>query len=310
MYKKMKLNILCLIPGLLTASLTFAQEITGTATNLVAHAAVLTPVSQEYTFTEGPAVDRKGDVYFTDQPNDRILKWSKKRGLEVWMQPSGRANGLYFDDQGNLLACADAHNQLWKIDPQKQVTVLIERFEGKLLNGPNDLWIDPRGGIYFTDPFYKRDYWDHSEKEIEQERLYYLPPGAKAPLIMDAGYERPNGLIGTPDGKKLYVTDANGGKTYVYDIGEDGALMNRRLFVPMRSDGMTIDDQGNIYLTGDGVTVFNPAGEQILHISVPEQWTANVTFGGKKEKTLFITAMKSLYTLKMNVHGVRWNTGH
>ena len=91
---------------------------------------------------------------------------------------------------------------------------------------------------------------------------------------------------------------------------EDGALMNRRLFVPMRSDGMTIDDQGNIYLTGDGVTVFNPAGEQILHISVPEQWTANVTFGGKKEKTLFITAMKSLYTLKMNVHGVRWNTGH
>jgi len=284
-----------------------AQDITGTATNLVAQGAALTPASQEYTFTEGPAVDRKGDVYFTDQPNDRILKWSKKYGLEVWMQPSGRANGLYFDDQGNLLACADEHNQLWKINPQKQVSVLIDRYEGKLLNGPNDLWIDPKGGIYFTDPFYKRDYWDHSEKEIEQECVYYLAPDAAKPRVVDADYQRPNGIIGTPDGKKLYVADIQGSKINVYDIDRNGDLKYRRSFAPMGSDGMTLDNQGNVYVTGDGVTVFNPAGEQILHISVPEQWTANVTFGGKKEKTLFITAMKSLYTLDMNVHGVRWH---
>ncbi|MEZ4899686.1 MAG: SMP-30/gluconolactonase/LRE family protein [Saprospiraceae bacterium] len=303
----LKLKLLYLVLGILAASQMFAQDITGTATNLVVQGAALTPASQEYTFTEGPAVDLKGNVYFTDQPNDRILKWSKKHGLEVWMQPSGRANGLYFDDQGNLLACADEHNQLWKIGPDKQVTVLIDHFDGKLLNGPNDLWIDPSGGIYFTDPFYQRDYWDHSEQEIEQECVYYLPPGAGHPRVVDADYQRPNGIIGTPDGKKLYVADIQGSKINVYDIAPNGDLQNRRLFAPMGSDGMTLDNQGNVYLTGDGVTVFNPSGEKILHIQVPEQWTANVTFGGKKEKTLFITAMKSLYTLEMNVHGVRWN---
>ena len=106
-----------------------------------------------FSFTEGPAVDAEGNVYFTDQPNDRILRWGIDEKLTTFLQPAGRSNGLYFDRDGNLLACADEKNELWQIDMDKNVTVLVEDFEGRNLNGPNDLWVDKKGGIYFTDPF-------------------------------------------------------------------------------------------------------------------------------------------------------------
>lgn len=271
---------------------------------IIAKNATLTQVEASYKFTEGPAVDQSGNVYFTDQPNDQIIKWSTDGNVSVYMENAGRANGLYFDHQGNLLACADEKNQLWQISPEKEVTVLINDFEGKKLNGPNDLWVDPQGGIYFTDPFYKRDYWDRTEKEIEKENVYYLAPD-KTLKIVDDKLVRPNGIIGTPDGKRLFVADINDKKTYVYDINSDGSLSNRTLFVEMGSDGMTLDKKGNLYLTGKGVTVFNKEGQQIAQIDVDERWTANVCFGGKKRKTLFITAMKSLYTLDMKVKGIK-----
>lgn len=113
-------------------------------------------IASDYEFTEGPAVDKQGNVFFTDQPNDQILKWSATdNSVTVFMNPSGRSNGLYFDNEGNLLACADEKNQLWQIDSKKNVIVLIDGFKGKKLNGPNDLWVDPKGGIYLTDPFTK-----------------------------------------------------------------------------------------------------------------------------------------------------------
>ena len=113
----------------------------------------------------------------------------------------------------------------------------------------------------------------------------------------------PNGIIGTPDGKTTYVADVGDQKTYSYPIHENGKLGERKLFTAMGSDGMTLDNNGNVYLTGDGVTVFNSSGEQIEHIPVKEEWTANVTFGGPDQDILFITAKGSVYTLKMNVHG-------
>lgn len=275
-------------------------------TSLIAKNAKVQLVAADYTFTEGPAMAPNGDVYFTDQPNDRILKWSAKDNtVSVYMEPSGRANGLYFDHNGNLLACADENNQLWRIDSQKNVTVLIDDFEGKKLNGPNDLWVDPKGGIYFTDPFYKRSYWTRTEQELEKQNVYYLPPGQQEVVIVANDYVRPNGIIGNKDGSLLYVADIGDKKTYSYTINPDASLGNKTLFANMGSDGMTMDDQGNVYLTGDGVTVFNPKGEQILHIPIDRKWTANVTFGGKNQQTLFITAMNSLYTIKMNVRGVR-----
>lgn len=281
----------------------FAQDMT--KSKIIAKGAMLELLAADYKFTEGPAVDELGNVYFTDQPNDRIMKWSTDGSISTYMQPAGRANGLYFDHQGNLLAAADEKNELWRIAPDKSVTVLLKDFEGKRLNGPNDLWVDPQGGIYFTDPFYKRDYWSHSEKEIDQERVYYLAPDGKTLKIVADDLVQPNGIIGSKNGKNLFVADIRDRKTYRYDILPDGSLANKSLFAEMGSDGMTIDNKGNVYLTGRGVTVFNKKGEQIEHIKTDDGWTANVTFGGKKQKTLFITATKSLYSLDMKVKGVR-----
>ena len=281
------------------------SSISAQETPLIAEGAEINLVASDYKFTEGPAVDKEGNVFFTDQPNDRILKWSVADGsVSVYLEPAGRANGLYFDHQGNLLACADEKFQLWRIDPKKNITVLIDGFEGKNLNGPNDLWVDLKGGIYFTDPYYQRDYWQRTEKEIKNERVYYLTPNMEKIKIVANDYVQPNGIVGSPDGKILYVSDIGGKKTYSYSISEDGYLTDKQLFADMGSDGMTLDNKGNVYLTGKGVTIFNSDGEQIQHIPVDQNWTANVTFGGKEQKTLFITAMNSLYTLQMNVHGV------
>lgn len=276
---------------------------------LIAKNSTLKQIAIGYSFTEGPAVDFKGNVYFTDQPNNQILRWSTAGKIEVFMDDAGRANGLYFDNEGNLLACADEKNQLWKINPEnKKVEVLVKAFEDKMLNGPNDLWVDPKGGIYFTDPFYKRPYWKRSEKEIQEENVYYLTPNYQTLKVVATDFIRPNGIIGTEDGKKLYVADINAGKTYSFTIQADGSLTDRTLFAEMGSDGMTLDNKGNLYLTGRGVTVFNKRGKKVGTIKIPQNWTANVTFGGPNLKTLFITAMQSVYTLDMKVRGTRWKS--
>lgn len=265
-------------------------------------------VADGYKFTEGPAVDPDGNVYFTDQPNDRILKWNASSNkVETFLEPAGRSNGLYFDRDGKLIACADEKSELWRIDPAtKKATVILDNFESKPFNGPNDIWVDPAGGLYFTDPFYKRDYWQNRPKpDQEKQRLYYLPKGAKTPVIADETLVQPNGIIGTPDGKLLFVADIGDKKTYQYEIAKDGKLINRKLFCEMGSDGMTRDTAGNLYLTGKGVTVFDKDGKKLGDIPIPESWTANVTYGGAELKTLFITAMDSVYTLEMAVPGTR-----
>ena len=277
-------------------------------------------LADSYSFTEGPATDARGNVYFTDQPNNRIYRWDCESGeITLFTDQSGRSNGMYFDAQGNLIACADMDNQLWRFDmrstsgrllPQGrkngQAEILITDYRGKLLNGPNDVWISKDGGYYLTDPYFKRDYWTRSpERQQPVEGLYYLAPGSKQLLMLDSTLNQPNGIVGTPDGKHLYVAEAKENRILRYDILTDGSLTNRQVFANMGSDGMTIDDRGNIYLTGDGVTVFNKDGQKIAHFPIPEDWTANVCFGGKEHNILFITASKSVYTLKMLVHGVK-----
>jgi gluconolactonase len=259
-----------------------------------------------FSFTEGPAVDKTGNVYFTDQPNNKILKWSVDGKLTVYCDHCGRANGMFFDHEGNLISCSDQDNQIWSIDTQGNHSVLVHDFEGKLLNGPNDLWIHPDGGIYFTDPIYERPYWTRSPAmQLDGQHVYYLSPDRKTLVRVVTDMVKPNGIIGTPDGKLLYVADIGAGKTYLFAIQKDGSLTDKTLFVTMGSDGMTIDAKGNVYLTGKGVTVFNPKGEKIAQIPVDARWTANVCFGGKDRKTLFITASESFYSIRMNVRGVK-----
>lgn len=265
--------------------------------------AKLEKLAAGFSFTEGPASDAQGNVFFTDQPNDRILKWSVDGKLSTFMQPCGRSNGLCFDAQGHLWACADDKNELWRIDPQGKHTVVVKDYQGKLLGGPNDVWLRPDGGLYFSDPLYKRPYWKRGPQEQDGQHVYYLTPDRQKLTRVTQDLTQPNGIIGTPDGKTLYVADIGAKKTYAYDIRPDGSLAGKRLFCEMGSDGMTIDDRGNVYLTGQGVFVFDRTGRQIEHIEVPERWSANVCFGGRDRKTLFITASKGLYAIRMQTKG-------
>ncbi len=273
---------------------------------VIAPNAELTKVGSGYSFTEGPAADQHGNVYFTDQPNDRIYKWSADdNSVTLFMEGTKRSNGMYFNQQGDLISCADYRNQLIKIKPDKSMEVMLDGYQGKKLNGPNDLWIHPKGWIYFTDAYYKRDWWDHDSKELESENVYCYHPASGNLAVVTDQLVRPNGIIGTPDGQTLYISDIDDNKTYRYAIMKGGALGKRELLIQDRSDGMTIDNLGNIYLTNtNGVTVYDQNGEMIEQIPTGEDWTANVVFGGKDRQTLFITAMGSVYTLKMKVRGV------
>jgi len=279
--------------------------VSGAAENdIIAPGAKVEMLADGFKFTEGPACDADGNVLFTDQPNDAIHKWSVDGKLSTFMQPCGRSNGLCFDAEGNLWACADEKNELWCISPEKKVEVVVKDYQGKLINAPNDLWIRPDGGIYFSDPFYKRKYWSRGPSEQDVQGVYFLTPDRKELVRVADDLVQPNGLIGTPDGKTLYVADIKDKKTYSYAVQKDGTLRDKKLFCEMGSDGMTIDNEGNVYLTGQGVTVFDSAGKQIAHIPINAGWTANVCFGGKDGHTLFITAKEYLFGLKMRVKGV------
>ena len=301
------LPLAALVAGLGPAAAQTTPAAPPTAAGQALFAGAPTPrlVARQFAFTEGPAVDGQGNVFFTDQPNDKIWKYGLDGKLSVFLSPAGRPNGLYFDKKGNLLACADAHNQLWSISPAGRVTVLLDSVAGETLNGPNDVWASPKGGTYFTDPYYKRDYWPASHPGPHRQYVYYLAPGAARPVAVDTTLQKPNGLIGTPDGRTLYVADIGAGRTYRYRLGPQGELLDKQLFVAKGSDGMTLDARGNVYLTGQGVTIYSPAGQQIAHLDVPAAWTANVCFGGKDLKTLFITASEAVFTVPMRVRGIR-----
>ena len=150
-----------LLFGLATAPLTFGESV-------IAPDAKLEKLAGGFAFTEGPTCDKAGNVFFVDQPNNRIMEWNVEGKLSTFMQPSGYANGMMFDANGNLIACADEHNELWSITPDKKVTVLVKNYQGKYLNGPNDVWVAPNGAMYITDPFYRRTWWDHDHHGVAE----------------------------------------------------------------------------------------------------------------------------------------------
>jgi gluconolactonase len=294
-------------------------------------------------FTEGTTCAPNGDVFFIEQNSNKIMRWSvADKKLSVFMHPAGYANGMQFDAKGNLIACADERNELWEISLTKTETVpypeplnpavgekspggkitlpahrviMGGRYEGKLLGGPNDLWIRPDGGIYFTDPFYARSWWTPGRKqEQELKTVYFLSPDRKTLTRVLADFKStkgvpgtPNGIIGTPDGRILYVSDISGGETWSFDVQPDGSLTDKKLVCPFGSDGMTLDDRGNLYLSvgskPPGVTVVSTkTGQQIGFIPVPEQ-PANMCFGGADHQTLYITARTGFYCIPTQVKG-------
>ena len=267
--------------------------------------AQLEKVADGFLFTEGPAADAEGNLFFTDQPNNRIMRLGVDGALTTYLQPSGRSNGLYFDREGRLWACADERNQLWRVDAAGAPVVMLDGYEGRKLNGPNDLWISPDGTIYFTDPWYARPWWDHSEEPQDCRAVYRFHPQTGELTRVAGDLVQPNGIVGTPDGRILYVADIDDHKTWRYDIDSDGTLSGKTLFCELGSDGMTIDSRGNLYLTGHGVTVYDRRGRLVGNIPVPESWTANVCFGGPGHRELFITASKGVYRMRMSTSGNR-----
>jgi len=303
----MKRRYYCLVILLLLTAIAGAEEKTLPKTNedaqdisVVAKGQEVKKLSGGFSFTEGPAADAQGNIFFSDIPNNRIHKWSLDGKLSTFRENSGGANGLYFDKNGNLLACEGGGRRLVSIDPNGNVMVLAVQYQDKPFNSLNDLWPDPKGGIYFTDP----RYGNRDDMQQDGEHVYYLTPDRKKVIRVIDDMVRPNGVIGTPDGKLLYVADHGGRKTFVYTINDDGTLSNKKPFAPKGSDGMTIDNEGNIYLTTSVVEVYNKTGKKIETIVVPEI-PANVCFGGKAKKTLFITARTSLYSLQMRAKGVQ-----
>ncbi len=266
----------------------------------------LTLVGDDYSFTEGPTADASGNVYFTDQPNDRIVRYDFATGkLTDWLKPCGRANGLCFIAPDKMIACADANNELWQIDiGNKQHKVLAAGTDGQRFSGPNDCWVDRDGAIYFTDPLYKRPYWTQVIPADNPRGVYRVSPEGKVTKVA-GDLKQPNGIIGDAENRQLYVADIGDGKTYRYQIDASGQLTNRILFCSRGSDGMTIDEDRNLYLTGWGVTIFNRYGTKLEFIPVPKGSTANVTFAGPQRRDLFITAKDSVFVIKMSVAGLK-----
>ena len=258
--------------------------------------AKLEKVADGFTFTEGVASDARGDIYFTDIPASRIHYYDISDQGKIFLENSNRANGLHVDKAGNIIACEGAEGgRLVQITPGGSITVIADGYDGKSFNSPNDLWESPKGGYYMTDPRYGR-----SRDNLPQdgEHVYYIKGQGKSVVRVIDDLVRPNGVTGTKDGSILYVADHGAGMTYRYTILEDGSLTDKQLFADEGSDGMTIDSQGNVYLTNTAVKVYNPAGRLIETIEVPESPT-NVSFGGKDGKTLYITARTSVYKLEM-----------
>jgi gluconolactonase len=266
-----------------------------TTESLVAEGAILECLTSDCKFTEGPAVAANGEVFFTDQPNNRILKVDLEGKVSEFLKPAGRSNGLFFAPDGKLIACADEKNELWEIDVDGSHRVLSGTFQNKPWNGPNDLWIHPKGFLFFTDPYYQRPPAQH---------VYRCQRDGSQGVLAADQFKQPNGIVGNPETGELFVADIGDKKTYRFQIAEDGTLTDRLLFCEEGSDGMTLDRLGNLYLTGSkGVSIFDPRGRLLERITVPQPWTANVCFGGPQRDLLYITASTSLYRIPMKVKG-------
>ncbi|MEX0726070.1 MAG: SMP-30/gluconolactonase/LRE family protein [Planctomycetaceae bacterium] len=301
--------------------------------DIVTSDAVLAPATV-IAFTEGPAAHADGSVYFSDIMNNRILRFDPAaKAFSVWRSPSNRSNGLLFDPQDRLLACEgnemgdgkDGGRRVTRTDlATGNVEILTDRFEGKRYNSPNDIAACSNGFLFFTDPCYG----DRAMMELTHDSVYRMAPDGKVSLALtQPEIQRPNGIALSPDEKTLYLVDSCpivGGnrKIWAFDLTCDGALNGQRTvydFAPGRGgDGMAVDQQGNLYVaaginrprgpheTADvapGIYVITPQGKRLGRIPVVEDVLTNVTFGGDDLKTLYVTAGKTLFSVRVNVPG-------
>jgi gluconolactonase len=268
-------------------------------------------VHQGFAFTEGPTWDPRGNLYFSDIPNATIHRLEQGDKLSAFTTDSKHTNGIMIASDGRMLACQmDGQVVAYDVNSGKE-TVLADTYNGNRFNAPNDLVIDTEGGIYFTDPLFR------APEPLPQgiQAVYYIAASGKVSRVTNQ-IAAPNGIGLSPDGKHLYVIPSQQSEMLVYDVTGPGQLTNGRTLCRVTQpagkdgtggDGMTVDVEGNLYITTNlGVEIFSPQGEKLGLVQFPEQ-PANVTFGGPKRTTMYVTARTGLYRVEMPIAGLKPN---
>jgi gluconolactonase len=260
-----------------------------------------------FSFTEGPAADRHGNLFFSDFRRNRIYRYQAGETAEVFLENSQGIYGLAFDGKGRLIACQCQEGRIVSIHPSsKKVRILADLYQGNRFNDPNDVVVDRKGGVYFTDPSFR-------QKHQAKEGVYYISPDRKVTRIID-DLEKPNGIALSPQEDMLYVLPSGAASVMAYPVKRPGVIGPgvRLGSIPSVGDGMTVDALGNLYVTQprlNAIFILNPRGESLGRLKVPEP-PSNCEFGGPDGGTLFVTAHTSLYCFKMEVSGSSFRTSH
>ena len=265
-------------------------------------------VAGGFKFTEGPVWHPDGFLLFSDIPANTIYKWQSGQKPSIFRHPSGNANGNVLDRLGRLITAEHSNRRISLTEKDGQIVTLASHYQGKRLNSPNDLVVKSDGSIYFTDPPYGIK---SEQEELNFYGVYRLASDGRLTLLID-DFIRPNGIVFSPDEKKLYVNDSKKGHIRVFDVKDNGMLENGKLFAVLKSpnrkgaaDGMKVDIRGNVYSTGPGgVWIFSPNADLLGIIELPEA-PANLAWGDSDYQTLYITARKSLYRIPLKIEGMR-----
>jgi len=273
--------------------------------NAIMESNSLQQIVKDLKFTEGPVWHPEGYLLFSDIPADIIYKWTSDGKLTAFRSPSGNSNGLTLDKQGKLIACEHGNRRVSRIEPDGAVKIIAEKYNGKRLNSPNDVVVKSDGSVYFTDPPYGVE---PAKRELDFQGVYRISPDGTITLLVN-DFEKPNGLVFSPDEKVLYIADTDRKHVRAFDVKPDGTLANGRVFADLGAekqhgpDGMKVDEKGNLYVTSGVTWVFDKAGKHLGDIVTPEP-PANCAFGGKDNKTLFITARTSVYKVQVKIVGI------
>ena len=272
--------------------------------SIVAQDAEVKRLATDMKFTEGPVwIPKEKRLVWSDIPNSRQMQWTAKDGVSEWRKVEA-SNGNLLDLEGNLLSCQHQGRNVISTDASGKVTVLVDKFDGKKFNSPNDLAVKSDGTIWFTDPSYGLK---GRPAEIDGKNVYHFDPKTKKVSMIYSGFDMPNGIAFSPDEKRIYISDTGKvGTIRAFDVPAPGQPLGGVVFeIEVRCDGMCVDVDGNIYTTAaGGIHVFDKDGKKIGLIEVDEH-PANVCFGGDDYKTLYITARKSLYSVKVNKAGAK-----
>jgi len=270
-----------------------------------------------FMFTEGPIWMSDGSLHFSDMPGDKRRRWHQAEGVTVLRDPSNKCNGMTLDNDGNLIVCEHVTSSVVREKPDGSRETLATHWQGQELNSPNDVIVASDGSIIFTDPTYGRmpGFGIEREQDLDFQGVYRLPAGGGDIELLVGDFKQPNGLCLSPDESLLYINDTERAHIRVFDVGPNHSLANDRVFAENIGDGdlakgglvdgMKLDEQGNVYVTGpDGVWVVGTDGEHLGTIEVPES-VGNINWGDDDWRSLFIAASTSVYRVRMKIAGNR-----